>query len=312
MFDEKLREIKSKRLALAIVILLIAFIFFILAIIEVIPKDIEYTEFNKNTKSGNYAKTKVCYLMGPILEVKDNNSDRTSGYYIAVGETEKYFLIRLYNDSIEIPILDKDVDYDSKDNLPGIEVYGSVQLTSSSLVNALNNTLNTLFEKEVLNNSNFENVLGAYHLDTIAKVNNNAKSLFMLCAVLALIGILYLLVNMRIRKSVEQTINDLKSKGKLEEAINEFENEKLIEYKKLKVYLSPKYIFSYNLGLIIIPFSDIKEASTSKKTMSNPEKYKYIIITTKDDITYYIAPISKKNQKSIFNELFEKIKRTIE
>ncbi len=312
IFDKKVKQIKNKRIPLAIFVLIIAFMIFIYAIIQFIPKDIEYVEFNKHEKAGSYARTIVYYLMGPIVQVKNPNDGSMSGYYVAVGKEKNLFIIRLNMENIEIPILGKDIEKDAIDSLEGREVVGNVKLSSSSLKSALNISLNTIFNEEIANNSNYEKVFGAYYLDTIEEVENNAIKLLIVSAFFAIIGALYILINKRIKTNVDINIEQLKLKGKLDEVINEFESGQLINYKKLKVSLSTNYIFSYSVGLDIIDIRDIKEVSTSKKTFGSYDKNKYIIITTKDNIEYYIAPIHKKRQKFIFNELLTKIKSTIQ
>ncbi len=312
IFDKKVKQIKNKRIPLAIFVLIIAFMIFIYAIIQFIPKDIEYVEFNKHEKAGSYARTIVYYLMGPIVQVKNPNDGSMSGYYVAVGKEKNLFIIRLNMENIEIPILGKDIEKDAIDSLEGREVVGNVKLSSSSLKSALNISLNTIFNEEIANNSSYEKVFGAYYLDTIEEVENNAIKLLIVSAFFAIIGALYILINKRIKTNVDINIEQLKLKGKLDEVINEFESGQLINYKKLKVSLSTNYIFSYSVGLDIIDIRDIKEVSTSKKTFGSYDKNKYIIITTKDNIEYYIAPIHKKRQKFIFNELLTKIKSTIQ
>ena len=120
-----------------------------------------------------------------------------------------------------------------------------------------------------------------------------------------------LFINKRIRKNIDRSLNTLKAKGKLEEAIKEFESEKLISYKKLKVYLSANYIFSYYAGFDIIAFKDIEQVSISKRVFGSTNKNKYIVIATKDNMEYYIAPIQRRRQKFLFNELLTKIKEKI-
>lgn len=310
-FYKKIKQIKSRRIPLAIFVLIIAFIIFIYTIIQLIPKDIEYVEFKKNKKLGNYAKTTVYYLMGPLVQVKNSKDGIVSGYYVAVGEENDMFIIRLKEDNIEIPILGKDVDDNSVKSLEGREILGNVQLSSSSLRGALNNSLNNIFNEQIANNDNFDKVFGGYYLDTVVEVENNTIKLFVLDAFLIIIVLMCLYINKRIRKNVDRSLNELKEKGKLEEVKKEFEGEQLISYKKLKVYLSPNYIFSYCAGFDIINFKDIEQVTVSKRVFGSTNKNKYIIITTKDNIEYYIAPISKKRQKFIFDELLTKIKSTI-
>ncbi len=311
-FEKKVKEIKNQRIPLIIFILLMAFIIFVFAIIEIIPKNVKYVEFSKDKKSGNFVKAKVYYLMGPLVQVKNSKDGIISGYYVAVGEEDVMFIIKLKEDNIEIPILGKDIDDESTESLEGKEILGNAQLISSSLRNALNSSFNLIYDEEIANNNSFEEVFGGYYLDTVIQVPNIAIKLFILCAFITIIGVLSLVISKRIRKNVDQTIKELKLKGKLEEVIKEFESEKSIKYKRLKVYLSTNYIFSYCFGLDIIAFEDIEKVTISKKAFLSSNKNKYIIITTKDNIEHYIAPLHKKMHKFMFNELLAKIKSKIQ
>lgn len=311
-FEQRIKQIKAKRIGAAIFILMIATVLLIFGIIEILPKEINYIEFRNDKKLSNYSKATIYYITGPLIEIRDTKDETTSGYYIAFGEDEKLFIIRLNSDNIQIPILGKDVDEESIDELEGVQVYGSAQLTSSNLKSILIRKLNILFNEDITNNENFEKVFGAYNLDTVLEIKNNGTNLIILSSFFAIIGFIYLLINKRIKVNVEQCINYLKSKGELEKVIKEFDNGQLINYKKLNVDLSSNYIFSYSVGLDVILFKDIKEVNVSKKTIGSRNKNKYIIVTTKDNVEHYIAPIQKKKQKAIFNELLTKIKRTIE
>ncbi len=312
-FERELIKVKSNKVIVIVISYIIAVVTLIYGIISLIPKEIEYSEFNKTNKTSSYAKTIVYYLMGPLITVTDSEDESVSEYYIAVGENEDMFFIRLSSEDINIPILGKDVSEDAEiDELEGVEVYGLVQLSSSSLRSALNNKLNELFDEEIASNDNFDQVWGGYHLDTVSKENNAGINFIITAVIFGIIGTLYLWINKRIRKNVDMVIKSLEEKGILKDVINEFEGEQLIEYNKLKVYLSPKYIFSFNNGFVIIDLKNIKEVTVSKRVRGDVDKNKYIIIVTKDDLEFYIAPIQKRSQKAIFNELLAKIKSVID
>ena len=205
-FDKKIKQIKSRKIPLAIFVLIIVFIIFVYAMIQLIPKDVEYVEFKKNRKLGNYAKTTIYYLMGPLVQVKNSKSGIISGYYVAVGEENDMFIIRLKEDNIEIPILGKDIDDNSVESLEGIEILGNVQLSFTSLRNALINSLNNIYNEQIANNDNFEKVFGGYYLDTVIEIENNAITLFILDAFLIIIVLMCLLINNRIRKDRKSVV----------------------------------------------------------------------------------------------------------
>lgn len=309
-FEEKIKQIKRTRIVLASLILLMALILFIWAIIEIIPKKIEYVEFDRDNKISNYVRTTIYYLTGPIIEATNTKTGELSKYYVANGVNDEIFIIRT-GEETELPIYGKDITEENINSLQGIEVYGVSQLTSGSLTEALNIGLNKIFNEEIANSNNFHKVLGGYHIDTIGKPTNIAVNLFLVGLFLAVIGCLYLVINRRIRKNIENTINELTEKGKLEEVIKEYEGGKRIDYKNIKVSLSPQYLFSYTNGIYVIAISNIKEVSISKRNFVDRKKYKYIIVETKNNEKYGIAPFKKKAEKKVANELLMKIKSMI-
>lgn len=308
-FNREINKMKSRKVWLVIIVVIIAILFFMQGIVSVLSKNTVDLEFDKNKKVAGSAKTTILCLIGPLLEVKEEKNGDLSEYYIAVGKESNLFIIRLKNENIDIPILGKDLKEEDIGQLQGVEISGSVQLTSSSLKSALNSRINLLMNNNIANSSSFDKVFGGYYLDTILKTENDAWGMFILSGVFAIIGLGYLLINKRIRRDINETIDKLSSEGKLNEVINEFEGGKLIDYRKLKVYLLPNYIFSYSAGLEIIAFKDIKDVSPSKKEIGKTNRY--IIITTKENTEHYIAPIKGLRERSIYNELLNKLKEIV-
>lgn len=309
-FNAKINRIKRTRLFEAIIFIVLALATLIWAIIEVIPKKIQYQEFNRDDNTSHYVKAKIKYLTGPIIEATDTKTKEKFKYYIATGINEELFIVKT-GEEIELPVYGKDVTQENIDAVSETEIYGIAELTSGSLITALSDGLNTIFQEQVANSHNLSEVMGAYHFDTVGKTTNIAKNLFIVAAILALLGVLYLYVNIKIRKRVEIALEELTQKGKLEEVINEYEGGQLIEYRKVRASLSPQYLFSYINGIDIIEIRNIKEVTLSKKQFGNRDKNKYIIVATKEDREYYIAPFEKRAQKVVANELLAKLKSMI-
>ena len=97
----------------------------------------------------------------------------------------------------------------------------------------------------------------------------------------------------------------------LEDIKNEYEGGNLINYKSLNVSILPSYILCYSNGLSVIAFKDIKEVYATKQINGEKSKYKYMVIETNDGEMYYVAVLSKKGQKKIFEELLTKIKSKV-
>lgn len=308
-FNREINRIKRRKILLVIIALVIAVLFFIQGIVFLIQKNTVNFEFDKNRKVSGSARATILYIIGPLLEVKDERTGDISEYYIASGKENNLFIIRLKNENIDIPILGKNLKEEEINQLEEIEICGSAQLVSSSLRSTLNNRLNLIMSEGFANN-NFDKVFGVYYLDTVIDTEKDVWSLFIIAGIFAIIGICYLFLNKRIRKNVNETINRLNSEGKLNEVIEQFDGGKLIDYKKLNVYLLPDYIFSYGLGIDIIAFKDIKDISASKREIGKTNKY--IVITTKENVEYYIAPMKGIKERGIYNELLNKLKTILE
>ena len=309
-FEKKIKQIKRTRMGLAIISLLIAMVVFVLAGIEFIPKEVEYGEFNRDYKATQYAKTTIYYLTGPIIQAKNSKTGEIFKYYVATGENKEIFVVRT-GEETDLPVYGKDVTDENKETIVGREIYGVSELTSGSLIDALNIGLNKIFKEDIANSDNFTQVLGAYHLDTVGEAKNTVGVLLLMGFLFLAIGLSYVYINKKIKKQIEKTLKKLKSNGKINEVEKEYDTGRLIEYKKVKVSLSSKYVFSYNNGLKIIEIENIKEVYMSKKDVINKKQKKCIILETKDGEKIAIAPFEKKAEKVVSNELLAKLRTMI-
>lgn len=305
-FDKKIKQIKRTKWGIAIIIFVLALITLIWGIVEAIPKEIEYKEFDKNSDTYTYVKTKIKYLTGPIIETKNSSTGEEYYYYIANDLNDEQFIVKTGKET-SIPIYGKDVTYENIETIGETEIYGMTELMSSSL----NAILSAVLTEDIVSDNNLQDIIGICYFDMITEKGNISKNLFIFTGILIIFGTLYLYMNMKIRKRVDRTLEELKLKNKLDEAINEYEGGSLIEFKNVKVSLSPNFLFSYLNGIDVIEIKNIQNVTFSKKQFVNRDKNKYITITTKDNFEYYIAPFQKKSQKREANELLEKIKSMI-
>lgn len=309
-FEKKIKQIKRIRKGFAIISLLVAMVLFVCAGINMIPKEIEYGEFDRDNKVTQYAKTTIYYLTGPIIQAKDSKTGEIFKYYVATGENEEIFVIKT-GEETNLPIYGQDVTDENKETIEGIETYGVPELTSGSLIDAMNIGLNKIFKEDIANDNNFTQVMGAYYLDTVGEAKNITGNLLAIGFLFLGIGLAYLYINKKIRKQVEQTIEKLKLNGKINEVEKEYDTGRLIEYKKVKVSLSSKYVFSYNNCLEVIEIENIKEVYMSKKDFTNKKQKKCIILETKNGEKIAIAPFETRAEKVVANELLAKLRTMI-
>ena len=309
-FENKIKQIKRTRKGVALISLLIATVLFVFAGIKIIPKEIEYGEFDMDNKVTQYAKTTIYYLTGPIIQAKNSKTGEIFKYYVATGLNKEMFIVKT-GENTDLPIEGKDITEENVEDLQGIEIYGTPKLMSGSLVEALSIGVNSIFQEEIANNNNFSLAMGAYYLDTVEGETNTAKNIFIIGLIYAIIGAEFIYINIKIRKNVDMTLDSLESTGQLDEVIKEYESGKLIEYKEVNVSLSPKYLFDYNMGLEIISINNIKDVSISKNNFANRKRNKFIIIETKAGEKCEVAPFNKKREKVVANELLAKLKTMI-
>jgi hypothetical protein len=312
-FKKKIIKLKCTQITMILFSIGLAVSGFVLWIGAIIPKQIEYEEFNNMKRNSENVKTEIYYLIGPIVETSD--TEKSYKYYLAEGKNNTTFVIEFQDDeTYEIPILGKDITNEETQNLDNLVVYnveGKSEMISASLQNAIIEKLNNDFQSEVLNENNAIEFMGIYFINTAPRVENQAKNKFMIFLIGTLVALLFYSYNRKNRKQIDETLDKLRKKNKLEDVINDYNNGMLIEYKKVNVSLSSKYLYSYTNGLQIIEIKDIKDVYTTRNLKNNFNNYKYIIVETKNGEKYCIAPLMKKKQKIIFDELLAKIKTKI-
>ena len=146
-FEEKIKEIKLRKKIPIVLIAIIAIFFMICGIIAIVPKNNEYIDFNKkgdNTSNRN-AKVDIYYLMGPIIQAKNTNTQEVEHFYIAFGENDELYVISAKN--IEnIPVWGEDVNSDEDlNNLEKIEIKGERKFMEPALRSMLIRELNDSF-----------------------------------------------------------------------------------------------------------------------------------------------------------------------
>ena len=309
-FDRKINKLKNKYKHTIIIVSIITLGLLILAIAQIIPREKTYSKFNKTNKSSIYVEATVNYMIGPILQT-NSSKEESFYYYLAVEEDENMFIIKMKENSYNIPILGKDVDEEEIEGLDRIEIKGVSEDISTSLHTAFGQRIDQLLKAEVSNSNKFSEFIGYYYFDCDKEVQNASKNLLMSAGIFVIIDVLYIMLYKKNVKKINDTLNKLKDNQKLEEVKNEYEGGQVIEYKMLNVSILPNYVMCFFNGLNIIAYRDIKEIYATRQINGNKNKYKYMVIETKAGETYYVTVLRKRTQNKIFEELLAKIKSKV-
>lgn len=304
-FEKKIKKIKNKKLTSIIGVSIILFILLVIFLVEIFVKEKSPGRFNKNSEENTYVTSEVTYLIGPILNTR--NRKKEFSYYIAKDTDGQTFIIKLERQNNKIPVLGRDITKDEIDNLCGIEIKGTNEKLSLTLKETIIESIN-LSIANIISDENYpDELIGDFYFNA-SNVNPLIRNLIELMGLFLIMDLIYVLIYIRTKKNTDKSINKLKEDGIYEDVKKEYESNSLIRFEKLNVCITNNYILYYLNSLTIIPFSTIKEVHATKKINNERTKYKIICIETKDGNFYYIAPLQKRNQKLLFDELLEKIK----
>lgn len=309
-FDGKVKKLSGSKLVFAVIFLIIAIVFGVAGIMDLFPKKIDYVEFDKTSMNSNYVKTKVYYLIGPILYGTNSKTQEIYKYYSACDENEEMFLF-VAKEDVGIPVLGQDINEEDIPNLELKEVYGTTGVISDEVKDTFIKKMNAVFDEELVNDENFDRLMGGFYFNGCPEKIQMYKNFFAVAGICMAVSLVCFVAYLRLRKRLNEIVEGLKDNGVYEKIVNDYESGRLIEYKKLGVDVSPKYIFSYNDGLDVICFKDIREVYATKRVEGNVDRYKYIVVETKGGEKYCIAPQRKRSQKIVFDELLAKIKSEV-
>lgn len=277
-----------------------------------IPNDYNELISTNTEKSNMHVKVTIADKPYEVAEREYNSS--VEKYYILYDSYDYMYVAKLSNKKYD-EIMKQ---YNSNPNNFSYELTGYTYETPSELKNIIIDEFNKSYEDSNINSSNFERYFGTTYLD-----DSYTKYTPILAIIEVSIGILMVCSLIYLFKFIVSLINTNKNLSKFN--ISDIDTDFLLgykEYKKVKIYLSSKYLISTYKGLHIYSISDIfwtyldENNSTNKKVFlvivnRNREKYncKKISSLKTDEYINLINEISKMNPNILIGYTYENIEK---
>ena len=243
------------------------------------------------------AKNNAVHLNDVILSEKGNKTGKVAyldtvgffqfasygddlGYYIAYDDEYMYIMT----------IKEKDFDYFAElfDHDDTVRIWGYTKAIPDDCVSYAIEGVNETYGGQVVDYSNFEDMLGDVMLEAHRSVNLPAM-LFqisgteMILSIIAfLAGLIMFLQGRSQSSSYEAYADPLTTEATL--LADEISGEDTKVYEKLKVILTDSHLISYNGALKIIDYADIFWAYLTKHRTNGISDYDFLNICTKDGI----------------------------
>lgn len=312
-FDDKVKAARNKTKRISIIFIIMAIIFVLIGLFMGNTNKESWENFNTSISKSDYYKAKVYFLEGPFAEYTTNGIT-TEEIYIAYAENDEIFIVNVSTSNKNIPIYGVDVtEEDIPENIEEMEsvaVYGYSTKIDNEVAQLLVDYMNEGYDEELFNLFNYKDVFGEYYLDTTNISNDGSIVCYVLAAFFCIIGIIYLFTNKN-KKLIENSITVLEQRAILEDVKEDYENSESKKYKKIKLELTDKYIYSFADSIIVVPYEDVTKVYHSNVVNGKYQLKMYIALETIDSIRYFVAgkPLSSKNAE--FDEALEYIRNKI-
>lgn len=250
---------------------------------------------DNNDSEGKYATVTTPYIPYQFGEKEEDGV--VSKYYLIIDTNFNYYVVRLtddtYNDMVN--------QYDDKGDSFSYDLKGYLYSTPDELKNLVINAFNEESDSG-LTMDNYNEYLGKCYLDETETPQDDVigvlNAVGMIIDVFAgIIIIVFLLNNSRTNKILQKY-----DKRDIEEEIGK---ESTTFYKKLKLYVTDKYLVCYANGINVIEYSDIYWTYIEKVRYRGITTGKYVVLITKDKRKVQLT--STFRDEKPLNEVIEKI-----
>lgn len=244
------------------------------------PKDLGQLIENYEDDEGVYAKIDMTYIPYGFAE---EGTDRH--YYFATDKDGYIYIIRV-----------EDSTYEKLEAMCPSEEDGTLEYEFRGFTFKIPSNLKKLaievanediYEKELFTNENFEDYVGSVYIDETDRPDDSDADLAIGIGIIAGVFTVVLIIT-----SISQFVSSrktVKNKELLEELRTELQGLDDNPYKKLKIYLTSKYVISKYGGLEAIQYRDIIWEYPQIRYTNGVASGKSLVICTSDKKKHALA-----------------------
>ncbi len=206
-----------------------------------------------NIKNEGYqSKVEVASL--PYLFAK--SEDSSMKLYFVKDSLNHIFIVYLNDETYQTLIDAQDIDTNP------IILYGSSVKILNNVKKLAITGINTILNKEKINNDNFENYFGSFFLDTVNNVSKKYQetipnsSIYIILILVGLAGFGSVGVYIFNKRKSDKLIDSLSEKD-VSLISSDIDKKTCIKFDKNKIYLTSNYIVDFKDKLNVIKYSDV-------------------------------------------------------
>ena len=235
------------------------------------PRNLGELIENYEDKEGEYVKINLAYLPYGFAE-----EDESRYYYFAMDSENYMYIVRITDETYDELVKLSD---EGKNQIE-YELKGYTFDIPTDLKRLAVKASNEVFEDTVITTSNIDDYVGSVYIDETDVPSGD--TIMTLCGIAIFGGIFTIILGITLISQKLRLSKITKNKELMEDAKLELENLTDNPYKKLKVYLTNKYIISKTGGLSIIQYKDVIWEYSLIRYVNGIAQSKSLMLCTKD------------------------------
>ena len=241
-------------------------------------KDLGELIENYQDKAGIYAKIDMAIMPYGFAE-----EDNGRFYYFAKDKAGYMYIVRLTDGTYE----ELKKMYNDGEGEVNYELSGYTFSIPTDLKKLAIETTDEIFEDNEINYSNFEDYVGNVYIDETKTPEDHTPNI--LYGISVITGIFTFVMIITSASQIARTRKFTKNKELIEEVREELKAIDDNEYRKLKIYLTNKYIVSRTGGISIFEYKDVIWVYATVRYVNGIAQGRALMLCTKDKKKYTMA-----------------------
>lgn len=259
------------------------------------PKSLGELIENNEEKPEQYAKVHIAYLPYGVA-----SEDNEKFYYFVMDEQQFMYIVRMTDETYK----NLEAMYNNGEGTVDYEFKGYTFRIPAKLKSLALEAAEEAFENNEMTVSNFENYVGTVYIDeTMKPENNTINNLYGVGLIFGFFTIGMIIVSV---SQIVRTRKVTKNKELMEELRNELMDLNDDTYKKLKIYLTNKYIIARSGGILAFEYKDIIWEYATVRYVNGTAQGRALMLCTKDKTKYTVAATSAND--TAIDEIMAEIK----
>lgn len=265
--------------------------------------------FNPNGVEQSYSELTI-QLMSEEFAANYND---TIYYCLAVDVGFNTYIIAVKADQMDQFREMIDYTYSDAETTPpnSITLRGMPRAIEEDLVGYTLEAVNVFWGSDVVDETNYQQVIGGYYLDTTQGPASGSGGFVVYLILAVILCLLYAMINMRYEKSGKTrkaTLEKYDSRA-LYEVDLELNKPDTLHYFGQKIHLTERFIVSTANGFDIVPYEGVQQIYGLRRLKARAGAFRSLVAITQDGVHHEIA-VAKLDEQSdlLLEQIVDRIK----